>query len=775
MSAILYGNLSVEIASNRGARIERATLRQAATDMLRPQRSEARPGPLMLGRERESADAFAAIGSGRPVGFQAACGYGKTTLLQHIAAAASERGVATSCIYLRAEGNRVGDLLQQLVARLYSSDRPVKLTPEQCAQLLGQASAVIAIDDVSAGPDQVGYLLDVLSGCRVVIGSARPVLGRRGSSQDLTGLSDEAALALIASNLGRPLSSEELPAARRLTAAVDAQPLRLRQAAALVREGRHSVDSLARMAEGDPGVLDRLGISALAEHERRALAVLALAAGALLPAGVVAAIGQLAYLGECLELLGRRGLVEQRDDRFGLPVCKAGSYRQMLLKDLNLAASARELGTWLAAKDPTTTESQSAAEAALAILEFAAERGDWPAVTQLAKAAEPVFFIAGRWEAWHHVLSAGLEAARATANSTAEALFSHQLGSLAFCQDRLDDAVRQLRHALTLREQAGDREGAELTRHNLRLLNPAPPQVRPRAPRRVLRPLAGVLGAVAVIAGTAAVAGAIRDGGPKVNPPVTAATKSVTPSTTPGSSPVTTPSSSPTFSSPASPGNSDGSARLIPDVVGRSQAVAASMLRRASLKVGGQTQQCSDTVGPGRVIASMPPANTPVRTRSAVNLVESSGSCHVVVPDVTGQTQSGATATLQEQRLTASSATTTACDASSNGTVLSQQPQAGQSVLTGSTVNITVCNTPVIVPMVIGKTQDLATTTLQDAGLTVNVMSTSHCDASLYGIVVSQSPSAGTPVPNGSLVTITVCAASSPSPALSKNERGAAS
>jgi len=729
----------------------------------------------MLGRERESADAFAAIGSGRPVGFQAACGYGKTTLLQHIAAAASERGVATSCIYLRAEGNRVGDLLQQLVARLYSSDRPVKLTPEQCAQLLGQASAVIAIDDVSADPDQVGYLLDVLSGCRVVIGSARPVLGRRGSSQDLTGLSDEAALALIASNLGRPLSSEELPAARRLTAAVDAQPLRLRQAAALVREGRHSVDSLARMAEGDPGVLDRLGISALAEHERRALAVLALAAGALLPAGVVAAIGQLAYLGECLELLGRRGLVEQRDDRFGLPVCKAGSYRQMLLKDLNLAASARELGTWLAAKDPTTTESQSAAEAALAILEFAAERGDWPAVTQLAKAAEPVFFIAGRWEAWHHVLSAGLEAARATANSTAEALFSHQLGSLAFCQDRLDDAVRQLRHALTLREQAGDREGAELTRHNLRLLNPAPPQVRPRAPRRVLRPLAGVLGAVAVIAGTAAVAGAIRDGGPKVNPPVTAATKSVTPSTTPGSSPVTTPSSSPTFSSPASPGNSDGSARLIPDVVGRSQAVAASMLRRASLKVGGQTQQCSDTVGPGRVIASMPPANTPVRTRSAVNLVESSGSCHVVVPDVTGQTQSGATATLQEQRLTASSATTTACDASSNGTVLSQQPQAGQSVLTGSTVNITVCNTPVIVPMVIGKTQDLATTTLQDAGLTVNVMSTSHCDASLYGIVVSQSPSAGTPVPNGSLVTITVCAASSPSPALSKNERGAAS
>jgi hypothetical protein len=141
----------------------------------------------MLGREQESAEAFAAIQSGRPFGFQAACGYGKTTLLQHIAAVASERGVAASCLYLRADGNRVGDLLQQLVARLYSSDRPVKLTPGECAQLLGQVRAVIAIDDLSAGLDQVGYLLDVVSGCSVVIGSARPVLGRRGSSQDLPG------------------------------------------------------------------------------------------------------------------------------------------------------------------------------------------------------------------------------------------------------------------------------------------------------------------------------------------------------------------------------------------------------------------------------------------------------------------------------------------------------------------------------------------------------------------------------------------------------------
>ena len=62
----------------------------------------------MLGRERETADAFAAFQAGRPAGFHAACGYGKTTLLMNIVAAASERGLAPSCIYLRADKDRSG-------------------------------------------------------------------------------------------------------------------------------------------------------------------------------------------------------------------------------------------------------------------------------------------------------------------------------------------------------------------------------------------------------------------------------------------------------------------------------------------------------------------------------------------------------------------------------------------------------------------------------------------------------------------------------------------
>ena len=587
MSTILCGNLSAELVSGKGARLERVALRLALQDEFRPQLPEPLRRPAMLGREQQSAEALAAMRAGRPAGFHAACGYGKTTLLQHIAAEAHEQGAA-SCVYMRAGRDRVGDLLQRLVAQLFSSDQPVKLTREQCAHLLGQVSAVVALDDISLGPGQVSYLLDVLAGCNVVVGSASPVLGRRGGSQDLPGLSDGAALALLTGDLGRPLTSQEIPAARELAGAVDGQPLHLRQAAALVRDGRHSFQSLARKAARDPGILDRLSISALAEHERRALAILALAAGALLPADVVATIGQITYLGQALESLHRRGLAEQRKDRFGLPTCKARSYRQMLLSDLSLAASARELAGWLAVADPTSWESASAAEAALSIMEFAAERGELAAVARLARAADAVLFITGRWEAWHHTLAQGLQAAQATGDKAGEAFFSHQLGSLALCQDQLGDAAGLLHHALALREQIGDREGADITRHNLELLEspapPRPPRLRPS--RRLMRTLAAVCGVLALTAGGIAIADAMRGPGPGPGPPAgqtsPAAAQPVTP-TGPGGQPDSgSPASGPGSSSPSSGPSSSASASASPSQ-SSSQAAVALTLTPATL------------------------------------------------------------------------------------------------------------------------------------------------------------------------------------------------
>jgi hypothetical protein len=480
MGTILYGNLRVEIVGGLGARVDRLSVRGGPPSPIpRPFRAHEESTVPLLGRDEQISEAYAAAGSQRPIEFTSTCGYGKSTLLRYIAANTVYDGVARSSVYLLAGPDGLHDLLQRLVAELFASDPPVKPTPEQCAELLGHVRAVIVLDDVMLDPGQVDYLLRVLPGCSLVLGSPRPVLGRHGTSYVLAGLPGNAAVELITGELRRQLTGGELAAAGRLVAAVDGQPLHLRQAAALVRENGLSFAGLATTAERDPGELDRLSVNALAGQERRALAVLALAAGALLPADLVGAMGDIAQIGQSLGLLHRRGLAEQHDDRFGLPVCKVGGYRQMLLKDLPLAAALRELVGWLANRDPTTADSLSAAGAALGIIEWAAELGDWPAVVRLVRVVEPILTLAGRWEASSHLLGQGLEAARATGDHAAEALFEHQQGTLAFCRDELGAAKELLEHALRLREWLADSDGAAVTRHNLQLILPAPPPLLP--------------------------------------------------------------------------------------------------------------------------------------------------------------------------------------------------------------------------------------------------------------------------------------------------------
>jgi hypothetical protein len=443
VSAIRYGNLSVELVSRHGARLTRLTVRQDPVDLFRPRHPRALPPSRIVGREQEVAEALRAIGQGRPIEFHAGCGYGRTTLLQQIAASAAERYRGSGCVYLRADGDRAGDVVQQLVTELYDAEQPVKLTPAECTRLLRQAGAIVVLDDAPVDPDQAGYLLDVLPGCSVVLGCTRPVPVRGGSSHQLPGLPADAALTLLAAELGRPLAAQEVRLARNLVTAVDGQPLRLKQAAALLREGSHSIASLAWQAASDPAVLDRLSISALTGPERRALAVLAFTAGVLLPPDVVSVIGQTARLAGCLASLRRKGLAEERRDRFGLPVCQAESYRTMLLGELQLGASAGALCDWLAIRDPSASESQSAASAALAIIESMAQRREWTSVVQLARTTEQILFIAGRWEAWHHVLNHGLTAAKASQAGSAEAFFSHQLGCLQQHRGEPEPARRQ--------------------------------------------------------------------------------------------------------------------------------------------------------------------------------------------------------------------------------------------------------------------------------------------------------------------------------------------
>ena len=532
MSSIFYGNLRLEVSGRAGSRVERLAHRPPPGLLPRlrepPRGVPARP----VGRDEQLDVVRRAVQTRRPIGLFGTCGYGKTTLLRYVAATAETEAFAEGGVYLQAGPGGLRDLLHRLVGELYTADQPVKLTPDQCAEILSQVDALVVADDVTLSRGQADYLQSVLPGCSVLLSSQHPVLGQDDSHQ-LTGLPDDAALQMVIDDLGRPLSADEVADARRLIHAVDGQPLRLRQATALVREDGRSLAALADANERDPEALDLLGVDALAQRYRHALAILALAAGALLPSGLVAAMGGIAEIGECLSLLHRRGLAEQQHNQYGLPVCIAGRYREMLFKDFHHASALRELTSWLTAANPAAPDSIRAASAAVAIAGWAAEGSGWPEVIEVVRVAEPILTLAGHWEASRQALTHGLRAAVAAGDHLSEALFSHQQGTLALCLDELTSAHQLLTHALQLREQHGDDEGAAVTRHNLEILQPsaAPKHATPRRPRSLRRLLAVAgSGTLAVLAITAGVVKTLPSS-------PTAAHPTSTPSATPSSSP----------------------------------------------------------------------------------------------------------------------------------------------------------------------------------------------------------------------------------------------
>jgi hypothetical protein len=532
MSGILYGNFRLEVSGGAGSRVDRLAQRAPPGLLPRPRRAPERAPAGPAGRGEQLDVVRRAVAARRPVGFFGTCGYGKTTLLRYVAASAVPVGFAQPGVYLQAGPGRLRDLLHRLVGELYTADQPVKLTPDQCADVLSQVQALIALDDVALTPGQADYLQSVLSGCNLVLSSRHPVLGEDDSHQ-LTGLPDDAALRLVIYDLGRPLSASEMADVRRLIDAIDGQPLRLRQATALVRDNRQSFAALASATERDPEALDRLGVDALGQRYRRALGILALAGGALLPSGLVAAMGGVAEIGECLSLLHRRGLAEQQNDQYGLPVCKAERYREMLFKDVHHAAALRELTSWLTAANPAAPDSIRAASAAVAIAGWAAEGSDWAGVIEVVRVAEPILTLAGHWQASRQALTHGLHAAVAAGDHLSEALFSHQQGTLALCLDELTSAHQLLTHALRLREQHGDHEGTEVTRHNLEILQPpAAPKPTKRPPRN-LRKLLTVAGSatLAVLAITAGVVKTLPSSPTAAHPSTSA------PSPTPSASP----------------------------------------------------------------------------------------------------------------------------------------------------------------------------------------------------------------------------------------------
>ena len=159
----------------------------------------------------------------------------------------------------------------------------------------------------------------------------------------------------------------------------------------------------------------------------------------------------------------------------------------------------------------------------------------------------------------------------------------------------------------------------------------------------------------------------------------------------------------------------------VPDLIGMSQTNAVAALNAQHLKVGQLVEQASATADPGTVIDQNPGVDEKVARGTAVTLTVAQASDQVVVPTVTNQSPTDATATLTQARL-AYKEVMTFSDTVPPGQGVGQIPVAGTMVASGSTVTVLVSQgsmqTPITVPRVLGLSKADAAKLLTDQGFT---------------------------------------------------------
>jgi beta-lactam-binding protein with PASTA domain len=157
----------------------------------------------------------------------------------------------------------------------------------------------------------------------------------------------------------------------------------------------------------------------------------------------------------------------------------------------------------------------------------------------------------------------------------------------------------------------------------------------------------------------------------------------------------------------------------------------------------------------GRVVGTIPRAGSQQPEGTVIQIQVATGN--VVVPDVTGLSCDEATAKLKQKTLVA-----TCQDQASDqpqGQAFDSSPASGAIAPQNSSVTVLISSGPqqVTVPSLVGQDKNDAQHALHDAGLKTSIQQAVECtDPGLNNTVQSQDPAAGTPVDQGSTVTIVV-------------------
>jgi len=192
----------------------------------------------------------------------------------------------------------------------------------------------------------------------------------------------------------------------------------------------------------------------------------------------------------------------------------------------------------------------------------------------------------------------------------------------------------------------------------------------------------------------------------------------------------------------------------VPNVIQRSLEDAEEKLSEAGLATGTVTEEFSEDVPAGQVLAQVPSPDADLRRGTPVDLTVSKGPAPVEVPAVAGKTEEEAVRLIEAAGLEASvsSERINSTDIP-KGSVAAQNPASGL-LERGGTVTLTISDGPrmVQVPSYVGKQADTARQELEQLGFRVEV---NEILGGFFGTVRAQDPAGGT-APEGSVITLTV-------------------
>jgi len=184
---------------------------------------------------------------------------------------------------------------------------------------------------------------------------------------------------------------------------------------------------------------------------------------------------------------------------------------------------------------------------------------------------------------------------------------------------------------------------------------------------------------------------------------------------------------------------------VVPDVVGKEQANAELAITDAGLIVGVITEEYSETVDRGMVLAQDPVGDTPVVLDSLVDLTLSAGRAPVTVPDMRGLKPDEVTAALATAGLVEGGVKDTA-STYEEGLLARHEPAAGTVVPRDSAVDLyysTGSTGLVQVPNLIGAMEYELKQKLAEAWLSGGLFTRENSDTVPPGMAMDQRPIAG--------------------------------